>query len=233
MNTLHGLGAIAIATSAFAFAGCSNDAAESGAMTTGGTGAAGAAGRGMQLLGSSAYTLLTATDAPAGAPAPATYVSATCSSCHGEQGQGLEFLAPEIRHTPKDYATRIVRGGRLDTMGKPTAMLDFPSTPSATRTVVSDPDLTAILGWLDELPRPTTGKGLYRDFCGNCHGPSTPTGGAVGVAIVGKAASLVTMKVRAGVGSDITMRGAFMPQFAPTLLTDAELALIQSFIGSN
>lgn len=235
MKRLYRLGVIAIVTSALPIAGCSDGPGESGTMTTGGTSAAGAStgGAGTQLLGFSAYTLLNAADAPAGEAAPATYVSATCSTCHGEQGEGIEFLGPEIRHTPIDYATPIIRGGRLDPTGKQTGMVDFPAAPSGNKTVVSDSDLAAILGWLNGLPRPTTGKGLYRDFCGNCHGPNTPTGGAVPVAIGGKAASLVAAKVRAGVGADITMRGSFMPQFDPTLLTDSELTLIQSFIGSN
>lgn len=215
---------------ALTLAACSNSADNSSPMmmATAGSGSGG----GTQIFGFEAYTLLSDTDAPAGAAAPDIYVSSTCETCHGEQGEGAEFLAPEIRHTPTDYATFIVRNGRLDTKGMQSAMVSFPNAPSGTAKVVSDAELKATLDWLNGLPRPTTGKGLYKDFCGNCHGPSEPSGGSVPVSIRGLKASEVSAKVRGGSGADITKRGEFMPKFDETLLPAAELTLIQSYLGS-
>jgi mono/diheme cytochrome c family protein len=216
---------------ALTLAGCSNSPDNSSPMTpTGGAGSGGATGT--QIFGFEAYTLLNATDAPAGTAAPAIYTSSTCDTCHGAQGQGVEFLAPEIRHTPASYASFIVRNGRLDTKGKQSAMVKFPNAPSDMAKVVSDSELTAMVEWLNGLPRPTTGKGLYKDFCGNCHGPNDPSGGAVPVSIRGLKASDVSAKVRAGSGTDITMRAAFMPSFDEALLPAADLTLIQSYLGS-
>jgi mono/diheme cytochrome c family protein len=185
---------------------------------------------GTQLQPPSSYTNLTAADAPAGAAPPAAWGAAAtaCSSCHGTNGEGLPSIAPEIRHITPAFAQHIVRAGRG-------AMPVFPATMPASPTElwVSDADLTAIITWLGSLPKPTTGAGLYKDFCGNCHGPQMGTGGSVPYTVTGLSAAEVTSKVRGGVGTDPSKRNQFMPKFDATVLTDAELMLIQQFLGSK
>jgi hypothetical protein len=74
---------------------------------------------------------------------------------------------------------------------------------------------------------------LYKDFCGNCHGPTTPSGGSVPISIQNKTRAEVTMKVRMGEGTDQSMRNLYMPAHSTGELTDAELGLIMDFIGAK
>jgi mono/diheme cytochrome c family protein len=75
---------------------------------------------------------------------------------------------------------------------------------------------------------------MYQDFCGNCHGPVDPVGGAVPINIKGLPAATVNAAVRSGFAvSDPSKRDAYMPAFDTTLLTDTDLALIRTYIGSN
>ena len=137
------------------------------------------------------------------------------------------IIGPEIRHTPVTYATWVVRHGRP----APSAMVAFPTVaPNATTLAISDPDLAAVLAWLDTQPKPATGVALYRDFCGNCHGPNVASGGAVPVSIIGKMATEITQKVRVGEGLDPSMRNGFMPPEDMMALTDPELVLIQGYL---
>lgn len=258
----HGLGVLAIGiSSAAAFSGCSSTTdpgttptttagtggvgATAGAGgtpgasgTVGTSGASGATttagatgvGGGTQLVGSAAYTALSGADALPGAPAPGAWTTSICSTCHGANGEGVPPIGPEIRHVPAAYGTWVVRHGRP----LPSAMVAFPQT-SADPTVaaITDAELTSVLAWLDSLPKPTTGQGLYKDFCGNCHGPVNPTGGAVPVSIKGKPISDIVQKVRMGNGTDQSMRTMYMPPEDTTALTDAELQLIEQFLGAT
>ena len=183
-------------------------------------------GGGTQLMGIPAFTILSATDAPAGpTPAPAAWTSAGCNVCHGTVGQGVNLLAPEVRHTPAVYAQWIVRHGRAGT-----GMVDFPLTAMPMKTPLTDQELNDIIAWLEGQPKPLTGEGLYKDFCGNCHGPNMATGGNVPVSLIGKMATLITMRVRVGEGTDPAMRPGYMPPETTAALTDAELALIQQYL---
>jgi mono/diheme cytochrome c family protein len=183
---------------------------------------------GVQLQSPTYHVQLKGADAAPGMPYPAAYKSAGCTSCHGENAEG-NLVGPEIRFTPKDYAVAVVRGGRKTPNGMLSAMLPFPATGTG---AVSDADLDAINTWQNSFPKPTTGEGLYKAMCGNCHGPMTPTGGSAPVGIQGKSKVEVAMYVRNGNGTDVTMRATYMPKFDTTLLTDAELALIETYLGS-
>jgi mono/diheme cytochrome c family protein len=222
--------------SAATLAGCASTPDASTPMTTagaGGTGGAGGAGgtggaTGTQLIGMAAYTIFTGADAAANPnPAPAAWASSTCSTCHGPNGEGT-IIAPEVRHTPIDYAKWVVRFGRPS----PSAMIAFPVTSAdpLKMPAISDADLGLVLTWLAGMPRPTTGEGLYKDFCGNCHGPKFATGGAVPVNVIGKMATEYIQKVRMGEGLDPAMRNGYMPKEDVAALTDAELALIQTYL---
>jgi mono/diheme cytochrome c family protein len=206
-----------------------------GASTTGGSGGGAPVVEkpptGVKLTGSSAYTLLSGADAaPGPTPAPAKYgtsAGAACYTCHGANGEGLSGLGPELRHTPPVYATAIVRHGRPGTI-----MVPFPATSDKPEQTLNDPELTEVLTWLGSLPRPTTPEGLYKDFCGTCHGPTNGNGGAVPYKVTGLAKTAVELTVRSGAGNDPTSRNTYMPKFDTTMLSDAELAQIQTFLGS-
>jgi mono/diheme cytochrome c family protein len=207
-------------------AGTSTGTGGSGAGTGGGaTGGA----KGVQLTGAAAYTILSGADATANATAaPAAWVGKGCNACHGANGEGTAQIGPEIRHTVPTYATYVVRNGRA-----PFIMAAFPEQPATGKTDISAADLTSILTWLGGAPKPTTPEGLYKDFCGNCHGPKMATGGAVPVGITGKKQAEVIQKVRMGVGTDPAMRNNFMPIIDATALSDAELMQIMTFIGAT
>ena len=218
--------------SATTVSGCSSTPDAPATMSTAGTGGAGTAGStgaggGTQLTGTAAYTVLTNGEFMAGAtPAPAGWTSGGCVTCHGANGEGT-VIGPEIRHVPAAYATWVVRHGRP----APSATVAFPMAPAKpTDLAINDADLAAVITWLDGQPKPTTGVGLYRDFCGNCHGPMNASGGAVPISIIGKMATQITQKVRMGEGTDPAMRNGFMPPEDMTALTDAELGLIQAYL---
>lgn len=251
MKKLHWVGTVAtILISVSAITGCSGDdpvpanmnaaGQGTGGSGTGGSGpSGGAAGSGTaggtQLIPPATYVVFSGADAAPGAAAPAAWGStgAGCTACHQANGEGFTGLAPEVRHVPAEYATWVVRNG-LMFGGQPTGMTKFPATSADPKVIpISDADLAAVIAWLNAMPRPTTGQALYKDFCGNCHGPVTPSGGAVPVSIQGKTRAEVTMKVRMGEGTDPTMRNLYMPKHSATDLTDAELGLIMDFIGAK
>ncbi len=152
--------------------------------------------------------------------APAPYAS-SCATCHGETGEGVAGLGLELRHSPPTYFNWVVRNGRVNT-----TMLAFPSTS------VSDAQLGEIQSWLNAMPRPTSGQALYVDFCGNCHGPAGRGGTLLASSITGKVRADLTMLVRAGEGTDPSMRFSYMPAEDATQLSDAELDLIATFLGA-
>ncbi|MDF3066737.1 MAG: cytochrome c4 [Polyangiaceae bacterium] len=184
---------------------------------------------GVQLTAPASYVFLSAAEAPAGAAAPSGYsaMATSCVTCHGSNGQGVDPIFPEIRHTPPDFFKAVVRAGRKDHKGDPTGMLAFDATK------ISDADLEAVSAWLVGLPKPTTGEGLYRSMCGNCHGPKMATGGGSPIKIQGASIANVDKFVRmGGSGTDVNDRLKYMPKYDTTLLTDAELTLIKQFIGA-
>ncbi len=230
------VGVLAIGiVSASSLAGCSADpspgpvgtagAGTAGSPSGGGSGGAAGGARGIQLSGPAAYTILSGPDAAPGAAAPAAWVGKGCSACHGPNGEGVNQIGPEIRHTPTTYGTWVVRNGRA-----PFIMASFPEVPTAMKTDISAADLSAVLTWLQSLPKPTTGEGLYKNFCGNCHGPKMGTGGIVPISVVGKKQLDVSQTIRLGEGTDPSMRGTYMPAQDVASLTDAEIALINQFI---
>lgn len=229
------LGVFAIGIcSVTALPGCSGDPAPSTMPmnTAGATGTAGTTGAGgmtgTQLQSPGYFVKLTGADAAPGQPAPAGYTAATtsCGTCHGANGEGVQSLAPEIRFTPKDYAVFVVRNGRKTPNGMVSGMAPFDATK------ISDADLDAINTWQNSFTKPTTGQGLYLAMCGNCHGPTTPTGGSAPVSIKGKSQVDVAMYVRTGNGTDVANRATYMPKFDTTLLSDTELASIVTYLNT-
>lgn len=158
-----------------------------------------------------------------GAMDPEAFYTTTCSPCHGTRGEGKAMLGPEIQHPVRDFATWVVRNGR---MGHP----DFKSSVMAGYTEAALPKATldGIFDWLSTpaLPKPTTGEALFKDFCANCHG-ADGSGGASGEGITNAPKSEIQEKVREGNGgTQYSKRTGYMPKWSTTELTDAELGLI-------
>ncbi|MGV3622600.1 MAG: c-type cytochrome [Archangium sp.] len=85
-----------------------------------------------------------------------------CASCHGATGEGSE-LAYQIRSPVRAYATWVVRNGRNERTFS--AGMEPISTAS-----LSDVQLNKVFDYLHAVDMPADGQGLYRRFCGNCHG---------------------------------------------------------------
>jgi mono/diheme cytochrome c family protein len=160
--------------------------------------------------------------APAVPPSGAELFAEVCSPCHGAMGEG-SMMGPEIRHPARPYASWVIRHGR-EGKGFPGPMIPYSTA------VVSDQQLADILDLLWSYPKPTDAKGLYIDFCANCHG-ANGRGGTVGTSIVGKSTTEITSTVRSGKGvsTDYGNRTKYMPPFSKTQITDAELALLAPY----
>jgi mono/diheme cytochrome c family protein len=85
--------------------------------------------------------------------------------------------------------------------------------------------------WLDSFPQPTTGEGLYQDYCANCHGEDA-LGGVVDQGLDGETLTNIVDKVRAGNGDRAyAARGDYMPSWTAEQLNDAELELVADYLG--
>ena len=148
-------------------------------------------------------------------------------------------LGPEIQHPTRELFDYLVRKGepiRLAKFAAPMRAFDD--------TVISDADLAAIFDWLSAMPQPTTGGTLFADYCSYCHGAD----GRGGVATVAYASAYHSAPFRRkgvefrnyvraghlvddkGVPVPVSERHAYMPAFAPELLSDAEIAQIEGWL---
>ena len=154
------------------------------------------------------------------------FFMSVCSPCHGNEGEGTP-LGYEIQHPVRDYSTWVARNGRP--AGNPelpgSVMVGYaPGT-------LDDATLTEIWDYLDSFPQPTTGEGLYLDYCRNCHGEDA-AGGITGVDIRPELGEIFE-KVREGehVG-DWANRAEAMPIFDESRLSDAEIQLIADHVAT-
>ena len=190
-----------------------------------GVGAAGGSAAGGRSAGGSGGGNGTAGGAAAGAgPVDgATLFAANCAACHGTQGVG-GTRGPELQHPVRDYSAWVVRHG-LPGTGFPAPMAII--TPAT----VSDANLNLIWDYLAKPAQPTTGKALYLDYCGNCHG-ADGKGGPTGRNILNELSKLKT-QVRNGAHlGQFSMRKDYMPAFTTTQISDAELNLIYTYVDS-
>ena len=192
-----------------AASGGSGNASQAG---RGGSGAAGAAGSTQGLAGGGPVS-----------NAPADVYEYYCSQCHGEQGVGGMY-APEIQHPVRDYSTWVVRHG-LPGVNYRKPMEAIPAN------VISDAVLDTIWDWLDEPPQPTTGEGLYHDYCANCHG-ADGKGGPTMRPITDELKNLKTQVRKGSHPGAFDQRHEYMPVFSTTRLTDAEVQLIYDYVDS-
>jgi mono/diheme cytochrome c family protein len=173
----------------------------------GATGAAGAAGSGGALP----------TD-----PGELLYFN-NCQLCHGANGVGGP-LAPEVQHPVTDHATWVVRNGL------PGVGYVKPMEPIAADKL-SEADLALIWGFLDKPPQPTTAEGLYKDYCGNCHG-ADGKGGPTTRDITNELAELRDIVRDGAHPGEFELRNEYMPALPSTVLTDAEVDLIYAYVES-
>lgn len=166
-------------------------------------------------------------DAGAGtAAAPVAF--APCAVCHGAAGEGA-MLGPEIQHPVRDFATWVIRNGRTH----PSYMMPMTAYPEA---MLSTADLNQILTFLESPPKPTTGRGLFMDFCANCHGADGRGGVTmrnITIAPANTAAMYIT-NVRGGHHpGEFSNRAEFMPKWTAAQLSDAEIRLIFAFVTTG
>jgi mono/diheme cytochrome c family protein len=177
-----------------------------------GLGAGGAAGSGMGLAGGGPVS-----------NAPADVFEYYCSGCHEAKGVGGKY-APEIQHPVRDYSSWVVRNG-LPGVNFRDPMEAIPAN------VISDAVLETIWDWLDEPAQPTTGEGLYLDYCANCHGAD----GKGGITMRPITNELPNLKKEVRSGSHLgqfDQRREYMSAFPTSVLTDAELTLIYNYVDS-
>jgi mono/diheme cytochrome c family protein len=146
-----------------------------------------------------------------------------CASCHGD-GSGTEF-GPTILNPVPGFATFVVRKGRNEMGYAGGGMAPFDQT------ALKDPELAAIISYLGEAVKPTTGEGLYTRFCVNCHGADGKSG-RVRKNIVGEIGEIAE-KIRQGNGgTNYGARTSYMPRWTAAEITDAEIALLRTYILS-
>lgn len=149
-----------------------------------------------------------------------------CAECHGEEGEGSEE-AFQIQNPIINYASFVIRNGR-ETF---TFEEDMPAFDTET---LRDDEVNAILFFLRQAPKPTTGAGLFGRFCANCHGANAD-GGVVGVSAVEEAQDKpeeVLETVREGEGESAAQRFEYMPKFSQEDLSNAEVEQITDFLLS-
>jgi len=150
--------------------------------------------------------------------------AAVCAVCHGVEGQGT-LLGPELQHPVPDYATWVARNGRLSET--------YPGDMAAYgESLVTDQQLEEIWTWLGSFPQPTTGEGLYEDYCAGCHG-SDALGGRVDKRIDDKGANDLGEKVHQGAGgTNYASAILYMPGWTASEISEGEIALIAEYIAT-
>lgn len=210
-------------------AGLSSGGAASGGATSGGSsgfGNAGAGNGGGGIGGASGAAGMSGGTAGAQEITPEGYYAEVCAECHGANGEGTDD-GPEVQHPFDDFATWVIRTGRTGHPDYEDDMDDY----STSR--LPDPILEGILEFLAGFPRPTTGEGLFKDYCANCHGANA-TGGVTGVDISREPlAELIEHARRGAHPGDFPNREEFMPVFDEVVLSDAEIELIAQYLSSR
>jgi len=92
--------------------------------------------------------------------------------------------------------------------------------------------LKLIFDYLDKPPQPTTGQALYHDYCANCHG-ADGKGGPTTRNIIGTITHPFEGIVRDGTHPGMyDERNEYMSPFSTTRISDAELALIKTYVDT-
>ncbi len=126
-----------------------------------------------------------------------------CAQCHGETAQGM---------TGKGIGLQQYRG-ISGAVKNGTATM--PAIPK-----LSDAQIATIEQFLQTIPLPTTGAGLYSRFCAQCHGASAE-------GITGKG---IALQQYHGISGPVKNGTATMP--AIPQLNDAQIATIEQYLGT-
>ncbi len=161
--------------------------------------------------------------APIGSPAPTGFT--VCGVCHGSGAQGVASLGPELRHPVADSFTWVVRNGRTGHPDYPGAMAPYDET------LMPDTDLQEIITWLGSAPKPTTGQGLFADYCAFCHAEDG-SGGASGRELRTHTGEFLSNVRNGSHPGDFGNRTEYMPSWTADQLSDAEVQLIADYIAS-
>jgi len=151
--------------------------------------------------------------------------AAVCATCHGSTGEGTD-KGYELRHPARGYATFVVRSGRPG--------VEFPmSEMSAYDTsLLTVQQLEEIWDFLSDMPQPTTGEGLFLDYCANCHGADA-LGGVVDEDLDEEVFIDILEQVREGDGeNDYSARLEYMPARTDAELSDAQVRLISDYLST-
>ncbi len=162
-----------------------------------------------------------------------------CAVCHGPDGVGIsapELTGPEIQHPIRDHTRWVVRNG-LPGVGFKDPMEEWypvDQPDQEMELIVSDAEMEMIFDYLDTPPKPTTGQGLYLDYCGNCHGADGKGGVTTRDLTTVEAMADQVTPVRNGTHpGEQNLRIEYMPAMDQTILTDAELGLINTYISTT
>lgn len=159
-------------------------------------------------------------------PTGPTVYASFCAPCHGTSAEGTA-LAYELRHPDRRLAEWVIRNGRSG--------VEFPDSqmPAFGPELISDAQLGELFDWLDDYDRPTSGEGLYRDYCANCHGADPRVGGVIREDILGEDDEDILDTVRDGDGDGIEPRSEYMTTFSPVALSDAEVQSIIDWMRTS
>lgn len=153
---------------------------------------------------------------------PALY-KAHCASCHGVEGRGKSGQAPEIQHPVNDYALWIIRTGRKH----PTYLTGMPAFDEH---LAPDSQVVDVLTYLHRVAQPTTGKGLFLDYCANCHGADA-RGGTTGRSLIGLSGAFEE-SVRQGRNlNQMGSRSNYMPRWKTSEVSEAEVSAMADYVG--
>ena len=93
-------------------------------------------------------------------------------------------------------------------------------------------EIEEIWDFLSDMPQPTTGEGLFLDYCANCHGADA-LGGVVDEDLDEEDFLNIVETVREGEGeNDYGARLEYMPSWTNAELSDAQLKLIADYLST-
>lgn len=155
---------------------------------------------------------------------PTRPVEEQCAYCHGPMGEG-GAEGPPLTYPYEEFYTWVVRNGRVHP--------DFEEEmPAFTEEEFGEDCLQGVFDFLLAKPKPTTGEGLYLEYCANCHG-SDGSGGPTGRPIAAEPAEEHVEHSRAGAHmNEYENRPEYMPAIGPELLSDEEIELIADYLQS-
>jgi len=144
-----------------------------------------------------------------------------CVGCHGDQGAGLATQGVQLRSDDDPFSIYWVRAGRA------TRTFDSPM-PAYPASMISDQQLGAMFTWINSVPHPTTGEGLFNQYCTNCHG-ADGRGGSAGEGIRGGGGFTSAIRQGKNRSDGYGRRGSYMSAWNSSQISDQEIQLISAY----